>query len=83
MKTKVALTTIVAAFSFATAWALQAQTFSSGSDGSYGPMIITNNTTLDMPADGIFHCTTITIASTFNLSFKRNLLNTPVFLLAT
>lgn len=61
----------------------RAQTFSSGSDGSYGPMNITANTTLDLPADGVFHCTTITIASGVTLTFNRNPLNTPVYLLAT
>ena len=59
------------------------QGFTSGSDGSYGPLTITNNTTLEMPADGKFQCTTITIAKDATLRFKRNPLNTPVFLLAT
>ena len=65
------------------AGASQAQQFESGSDGSYGPMDITANTTLDVPPDGIFHCTTINIASFRVLSFRRNALNTPVVLLAT
>ena len=38
-----------------------AQPFLSGSDGSYGPMNITTNTVLDLPADGIFRCTSITV----------------------
>src|SRR5437868_213684 len=62
---------------------LQAQTFSSGSTGAYGPMNITTNTTLDLPSDGIFHCTTITVAAGATLNFKPNSLNTPVYLLAT
>lgn len=62
---------------------LRAQTFNSGSDGSFGPMNITNNTTLDLPANGIFNCTTITIAGGATLSFNKNPLNTPVYLLAT
>jgi len=57
-------------------------TFNSGSDGSYGAMDITTNTTLDLPANGIFNCTTITIASNATLSFTPNALNTPVYLLA-
>lgn len=57
--------------------------FNSGSTGAYGPMNITEDTTLDMPADGIFHCTTITISQNKTLSFKRNSGNTPVYLLAT
>jgi hypothetical protein len=58
-------------------------TFNSGSNGSDGPMDITANTTLDMPADGIFHCTTITVATGATLKFTPNSLNTPVYLLAT
>jgi len=62
---------------------LAAQGFSSGSNGSYGPMAITQNTTLDLPPDGIFHCTTINVAEGATLRFNRNPLNTPVVLLAT
>lgn len=75
---------------FATAIALmpvmpEAQTgFSSGSDGSYGAIDIpaaSGTVTLDVPDDGIFHCTTISVAGT--LRFNPNRLNTPVYLLAT
>lgn len=61
----------------------QSVPFDSGSDGSYGAMNITANTTLDLPTNGIFHCTTINIASGATLRFNRNALNTPVYLLAT
>lgn len=71
---------LVLAVSGGTTWAAP---FSSGSNGSYGPINITANTVLDMPPDGIFHCTTITVAPNATLSFKRNPLNTPVYLLAT
>lgn len=57
--------------------------YNSGSDGSYGPMNITSNTTLALPPNGIFNCTTITIASNAWLTFSNNTLNTPVYLLAT
>ena len=60
-----------------------AATFNSGSTGAYGPINITSNTTLAMPADGVFHCTTINVGSGFTLRFARNPLNTPVYLLAT
>ena len=60
----------------------QAQPFISGSTGAYGAMNITSNTTLDMPSNGVFHCTTITVASGVTLKFNRNPLNTPVYLLA-
>lgn len=59
-----------------------AQGFSSGSTGSDGPMNITTNTTLDLPANGLFNCTTITVAPGATLRFRRNPLNTPVTLLA-
>src|SRR5262245_43900027 len=61
------------------------QAFSSGSDGSYGPINVTSGTllTLDMPPDGIFRCTTIFVAADGALRFRRNPLNTPVYLLAT
>ena len=66
-----------------TARHLAAAAFSSGSDGSYGPMNITQNTTLSVPSNGVFNCTTITIGCAVNLSFAPNALNTPVYLLAT
>ncbi len=60
-----------------------AQEFVSGSDGSYGAIEITANTTLEMPPDGVFLCTTITIASGATVRFTPNARNTPVTLLAT
>lgn len=57
--------------------------FDSGSDGSRGPLNVTTNTTLTLPADGIFKYTTITIGAGATLTFSRNPLNTPVYLLAT
>lgn len=61
-----------------------AQTFESGSNGSYGPLNVSlSDVTLDLPPDGIFHCTTINVASGRSLRFRRNALNTPVYLLAT
>jgi len=58
-------------------------TFTSGSDGSYGPLNILTNTTLVMPSDGIFRCTSIYVATNATLKFTPNALNTPVYLLAT
>src|SRR6185369_5583729 len=60
-----------------------AQTFDPGSNGSYGALNITTSTNLDLPTNGVFQCTTITIASGATLGFNRNSLNTPVILLAT
>lgn len=57
--------------------------FDCGSSGSYGAMNISSDTTLQVPPDGIFHCTTINVSSNATLSFSGNALNTPVYLLAT
>ncbi len=57
--------------------------FTSGSDGSYGAINVTADTTLDVPPNGIFNCTTITVTAGRTLRFRRNALNTPVYLLAT
>ena len=40
---------------------VNAQGFTSGSTGSDGPLNITTNTTLDLPTNGIFNYTTITV----------------------
>jgi hypothetical protein len=77
------VTALMALLSIAALPRALAQGFTSGSDGSYGPMNITSNTTLQLPPDGIYRCTTINIASSTTLRFLRNALNTPVTLLAT
>ena len=46
-------------------------------------MDITSSTSLQLPPDGIFNCTTITVAQGATLTFSNNSLNTPVYLLAT
>jgi len=51
--------------------------FNSGSTGAYGPLNVTSNTALDLPADGIFNCSTITVATGATLRFNRNTNNTP------
>lgn len=61
----------------------QAQLFDALSDGSFGAINITANTTLALPVDGIFHATTITVAAGTVLNFSRNARNTPVQLRAT
>ncbi len=61
--------------------------FDSGSDGSYGPLVVSasdpDSVVLDLPADGIIHATTVSIAVGHTLFFNRNPLNTPVIILAT
>jgi hypothetical protein len=74
---------LVAALSLGVNSSLLGQAFNSGSNGSYGPLNVTTDTVLDMPADGIFNCTSITVNSQVTLTFKKNPLNTPVYLLAT
>jgi hypothetical protein len=61
----------------------QTKGFDCGSTGAYGPMNITNDTTLQLPPDGVFNCTTITVAQGATLRFTNNSLNTAVYLLAT
>lgn len=60
-----------------------AQSFSSGSDGSDGALTVVTDTQLALPEDGIFNFTTLTIQPNRTLSFIRNDLNTPVYILAT
>jgi hypothetical protein len=57
--------------------------FNAGSTGADGPLIVTSNRTLNLPPDGIFNFTSITVAPNATLTFTRNPLNTPVYLLAT
>jgi len=82
MKTK-SLMALAAIITLLSASSASAAAFNSGSTGAYGPLNITSNTMLAMPADGVYHCTTINIGSGFTLRFVKNPLNTPVFLLAT
>lgn len=65
------------------AWAADAQTFNAGSDGSYGPINVTSNTVIELPVDGVFRCTTMTVGAGRTLTFRRNALNTAVVVLAT
>jgi len=53
------------------------------SDGSDGPFHPTGDVTLDLPPDGIFNFTTITIDEGITVRFNRNAANTPVYFLAT
>lgn len=61
--------------------ASQAQ-FNSGSDGSFGEIVVNSGeqVVLDVPDDGVFHATTVTIRGT--LSFNPNARNTAVRILA-
>ena len=83
MKTKLLLVTVAAICIGLEGPTVPAQTFSSGSDGSMGALTVTSNTTLQLPPDGKFHFTRITINAGQTLVFNRNAMNTPVYLLAT
>ncbi len=56
--------------------------FDSGSTGAHGAFNPTTGTNLQLPPDGIFHFTTVTIPIGVVVTFTRNELNTPVYLLA-
>src|SRR5262245_49225839 len=58
------------------------QPFDAGSTGADGVLNVTSNRTLNVPPDGVFNFTTITVAAGTTLTFNRNALNTPVYLLA-
>lgn len=60
-----------------------AQTFSSGSTGADGAYSPASNTTLTLPASGIFNFTTITIPSGVTVTLAKNAANTPAVLLAS
>lgn len=63
--------------------AAQGFSFDSGSDGSFGAINVTEDTTIPLPPDGIINATTVTIAEGFVLDFLPNEFNTPVYLLTT
>jgi hypothetical protein len=86
MKTPVLLR-LLAGLAAAALWpgpAVHAAPFDAGSDGSYGALVVPQGVTtnLALPADGVFRCTTITVAQGATLRFTKNPLNTPVVLLA-
>jgi hypothetical protein len=60
-----------------------AQTFNSGSTGADGAFSPTANTTLALPASGVFNFTTVTIPAGVTVTFTRNATNTPVTILAS
>ena len=62
--------------------AASAAPFSAGSTGARGDLVVSNTLTLDLPPDGIFHFNSLTVNVGATLSFNRNPLNTPVYLLA-
>lgn len=57
--------------------------FDSGSTGADGALNPTVNTEIQLPPSGVLNYTTINIPSGVTVKFKRNAMNTPVYLLAS
>ena len=72
---------LFAAIAFAAA-NVYGQGFNAGSDGSLGDVVISADTTVDLPPDGKLHYKSLTVNSGVRLKFNRNARNTPVFLLS-
>lgn len=80
IQTQVLAATLVAVFTLVPA---RGQNFDCGSNGSLGALNVTDaDVTVDLPPDGRLHYTTVNVAAGRTLRFKRNALNTPVYLLA-
>lgn len=63
--------------------ALQAQTvFDSGSTGALGDLVITNDTQIALPPDGVLHYRSFSLTGGKTVTFTRNANNTPVYLLS-
>lgn len=64
--------------------ALAAPSFDAGSDGSYGPLLVSAGTSVQvaLPADGVIHATSVTVEAGGTLTFLPNTNNTPVYLLS-
>ena len=63
--------------------AFGAHAFNSGSTGADGALAPTVNTEIQLPPSGVLNYTTINIPTGVTVRFKRNALNTPVYLLAS
>jgi hypothetical protein len=75
---------LTAFVAFSAAPRANALTADLGSDGSYGPMTITSDTVLPLPADGIYRVTTLTVAAGATLRFSSSeALHPGVVILAT
>ena len=57
--------------------------FNSGSTGADGALAPTVNTVIQLPPSGILNYTSITIPQGVTVSFRKNTLNTPVYLLVS
>lgn len=60
-----------------------AQTFDLGGTGEFGPIVVTEDTEIPLPPDGVLQATRVEIAAGATLTFGRNERNTGVILVAT
>ncbi len=77
---KVAFAFLLTALSASPAFAA---TFNSGSTGALGNVVISANTQIPLPANGMLNYSSLTINSGATLTFTNNSNNTPVYILAT
>jgi hypothetical protein len=56
--------------------------FDSGSTGALGDVVITNDTTIVLPADGVLHYKSFAVKNQAAVRFVKNAHNTPVYLLS-
>lgn len=68
------------ALAFATTGAYAFNSGSTGADGALNPTV---NTEIQLPPSGVLNYTTINIPAGVTVRFKRNAMNTPVYLLAS
>ena len=83
MNRQVLLNLLVAVTVLSQTPSVEAQVFNSGSTGADGPLAPTANMAVTLPPDGILNYTTVTIPSGVTVTFIRNVINTPVTMLAT
>ena len=60
-----------------------AQTFDLGGTGEFGPIVVTEDTEIPLPPDGVIQATRVEIAAGATLTFGRNERNTGLILVAT
>ncbi len=73
---------VIAALFISGTFGVAAQVFHSGSDGSLGDLVVTNDLVIQLPPNGVLNYKTVTIQSGTHVSFLPNPANTPVFLLS-
>ena len=79
-------TVLILTASLALAGTAQAQApiiiFDSGSTGALGDLVVTNDTTIVLPVDGILNYKSVTIKNNAAVGFIKNANNTPIYILS-